>query len=65
MILSATEGKGFIVVKNDTQLPNMPGLRHPENEQRACLAIFHQLHCLVSMIPMLQAGYKSNNRLLT
>ncbi|KAH0596114.1 hypothetical protein MHUMG1_05975 [Metarhizium humberi] len=40
------KGKGFIVVKNDTELPNMPGLRHPEHEQHACVAIFHQLHCL-------------------
>lgn len=35
------------MVKNDTELPNMPGLRHPEHEQHACVAIFHQLHCLV------------------
>ncbi|KHN99589.1 uncharacterized protein MAM_02442 [Metarhizium album ARSEF 1941] len=41
------KGKGFIVVKNDTELPSMPGLRHPEHEQHACVAIFHQLHCLV------------------
>ncbi|KAK5991850.1 Oxidase ustYa [Cladobotryum mycophilum] len=40
------KGKGFIVVKNDTELPHMPGLRHPEQEQHACVAIFHQLHCL-------------------
>ncbi|KAK2603873.1 hypothetical protein QQS21_003908 [Conoideocrella luteorostrata] len=40
------KGKGFIVVKNDTQLANMPGLRHPEHEQHACVAIFHQMHCL-------------------
>ncbi|KAG6018507.1 hypothetical protein E4U41_003831 [Claviceps citrina] len=41
-----TEGKGFVVVRNDTQLPNMPGLRHPEHEQQACVAVFHQMHCL-------------------
>ncbi|TWU77376.1 hypothetical protein ED733_005896 [Metarhizium rileyi] len=40
------KGKGFIVVKNDTELPNMPGLRHPEQEQHACVAVFHQMHCL-------------------
>ncbi|TQV96996.1 hypothetical protein IF1G_04236 [Cordyceps javanica] len=40
------KGKGFIVVKNDTQLPHMPGLRRPAHEQKACVAIFHQMHCL-------------------
>lgn len=43
------EGKGFIVVKNDTALPHMPGLRRPAHEQKACVAIFHQMHCLVSL----------------
>ncbi|OAA82285.1 hypothetical protein LEL_01830 [Akanthomyces lecanii RCEF 1005] len=40
------KGKGFIVVKNDTELSNMPGLRRPAQQQKACVAIFHQMHCL-------------------
>ncbi|PHH93025.1 hypothetical protein CDD83_2135 [Cordyceps sp. RAO-2017] len=28
-------------------IPNLPGLHHPEKEeQQACVAVFHQLHCL-------------------
>lgn len=46
-----TEGKGFVMVKNETWLPNLPGLSHPsmkaEQQQQACVAVFHQLHCLV------------------
>ncbi|OAA73407.1 hypothetical protein ISF_00308 [Cordyceps fumosorosea ARSEF 2679] len=40
------KGKGFIVVRNDTELPNMPGFRRPAREQKACVAVFHQMHCL-------------------
>ncbi|KAJ3496317.1 hypothetical protein NLG97_g2745 [Lecanicillium saksenae] len=40
------KGKGFFVVKNDTELPNMPGIRRPKTERKACLAVFHQMHCL-------------------
>lgn len=48
------EGKGFVIVKNNTLLPDLPGLKYPEEEQHACVAVFHQLHCLVCpLIPML------------
>ncbi|QPH12458.1 hypothetical protein C2857_004655 [Epichloe festucae Fl1] len=42
------KGKGFVIVKNETWLPNLPGLSHPnmKAEQQACVAVFHQLHCL-------------------
>ncbi|PHH75952.1 hypothetical protein CDD80_1914 [Ophiocordyceps camponoti-rufipedis] len=38
---------GFVIIKNLTSLDGLPGLRHPEREgQHACVAVFHQLHCL-------------------
>ncbi|KAI1401973.1 hypothetical protein F4819DRAFT_507954 [Hypoxylon fuscum] len=38
-----SEGKGFVVVKSDTWLPDLPGLSHPNmrEEQQACISVFH------------------------
>ncbi|KAM3503745.1 hypothetical protein MY10362_004015 [Beauveria mimosiformis] len=40
------KGKGFVVVRNDTELPHMPGFRRPAHQQKACVAVFHQMHCV-------------------
>lgn len=35
-------------IRNDTALPDQPGLDQSLPEQRAMISVFHQLHCLVS-----------------
>ncbi|RDA89722.1 hypothetical protein CP533_6849 [Ophiocordyceps camponoti-saundersi (nom. inval.)] len=41
------KGKGFVMIRNSTSLDDFPGLKHAEKEeQQACIAVFHQLHCL-------------------
>lgn len=44
-----TEGKGFIVLPNETAeaLPDLPRLDKSKKEQHAMVTVFHQLHCLV------------------
>ncbi|KAJ8063043.1 hypothetical protein OCU04_008287 [Sclerotinia nivalis] len=39
-------GKGFVVITNDTVLPDMPQLNQSLPEQHAMVSVFHQLHCL-------------------
>ncbi|KAE8380868.1 hypothetical protein BDV26DRAFT_289956 [Aspergillus bertholletiae] len=39
-------GRGFVTIKNETALPDQPGLDQSLPEQRAMVAVFHQLHCL-------------------
>ncbi|QUC21790.1 uncharacterized protein UV8b_06026 [Ustilaginoidea virens] len=39
-------GRGFVIVKNETVLPEQPGLNQSISEQKAMVAVFHQLHCL-------------------
>lgn len=44
-------GRGFIVLKNDTALPDMPALHQEVPEQHAMVSAFHQMHCVVSPPP--------------
>ncbi|KAK5996529.1 Oxidase ustYa [Cladobotryum mycophilum] len=48
-------GRGFVVIKNDTVLPDQPGLNQSIVEQKAMVSVFHQLHCLY----MAREGYYS------
>lgn len=41
-------GRGFVIIKNDTALPDQPGLNQSIVEQKAMVSVFHQLHCIVS-----------------
>lgn len=41
-------GRGFVYINNDTALPDQPKLDQSIKHQRAMVAVFHQLHCLVS-----------------
>lgn len=46
-----TGGRGFIILKNETALPEMPSLHQEIPEQHAMIAAFHQIHCVVSQTP--------------
>ncbi|OAA72579.1 hypothetical protein ISF_01652 [Cordyceps fumosorosea ARSEF 2679] len=48
-------GRGFVVVKNHTAIPDQPGLDQSVSEQKAMVSVFHQLHCLY----MTREGYYS------
>ncbi|CAI7594164.1 unnamed protein product [Penicillium viridicatum] len=48
-------GRGFVIIHNDTALPDQPGLDQSVVEQKAMVAVFHQLHCLY----MTREGYYS------
>ncbi|PMB73678.1 hypothetical protein BM221_001102 [Beauveria bassiana] len=48
-------GRGFVVIKNDTVIPDQPGLNQSVVEQKAMVSVFHQLHCLY----MTREGYYS------
>ncbi|KAJ5503317.1 hypothetical protein N7463_006191 [Penicillium fimorum] len=48
-------GRGFVIINNDTVLPDQPGLDQSIVEQKAMVAVFHQLHCLY----MTREGYYS------
>ncbi|KAE8351273.1 hypothetical protein BDV28DRAFT_137494 [Aspergillus coremiiformis] len=39
-------GRGFVTIRNDTALPDQPGLNQSLPEQHAMVSVFHQLHCL-------------------
>ncbi|KAK1473430.1 hypothetical protein CABS01_04092 [Colletotrichum abscissum] len=41
-------GRGWVTVKNETALPDLPGLNQSLPEHRAYPSVFHQLHCLYS-----------------
>ncbi|GKT92641.1 hypothetical protein CT0861_06184 [Colletotrichum tofieldiae] len=41
-------GRGFVVVRNQTALPDMPSLHQDLPEQHALVSVYHQLHCLWS-----------------
>lgn len=40
----------FVVIKNDPALPDQPGLDPSIPEQKAMVAVFHQVHCIVSFV---------------
>ncbi|ATY60385.1 hypothetical protein A9K55_006840 [Cordyceps militaris] len=48
-------GRGFVIIKNDTAIPDQPGLDQSVAEQKAMVSVFHQLHCLY----MTREGYYS------
>ncbi|KAK1845603.1 hypothetical protein CCHR01_11773 [Colletotrichum chrysophilum] len=49
-------GKGWINVTADTdEIPYYPGMGRSIPKQRALVAVFHQLHCLVSANPVLMS----------
>ncbi|KAH8721154.1 Oxidase ustYa [Beauveria bassiana] len=52
-------GRGFVVIKNDTVIPDQPGLNQSVVEQKAMVSVFHQLHCLVRAQYMTREGYYS------
>ncbi|MCJ1357639.1 MAG: hypothetical protein MMC33_007635 [Icmadophila ericetorum] len=39
-------GRGFVHIKNDTALPDVPRFNQSITEQHAMVSVFHQLHCL-------------------
>ena len=43
-------GRGFVNINNDTALPDQPGLDQSLPQQRAMISVFHQLHCIVSIL---------------
>lgn len=40
----------FVVIKNDPALPDQPGLDPSIPEQKAMVAVFHQVHCIVGFV---------------
>ena len=51
------DGRGFVIIKNDTALPDQPGLNQSLVEQKAMVSVFHQLHCIVSHAVTPQVHY--------
>ncbi|KAK0708463.1 hypothetical protein B0H67DRAFT_495483, partial [Lasiosphaeris hirsuta] len=48
------EGKGFVIINNQTTLPDLPRLdKSARGDKHAMISMFHQLHCLY----MTRAGY--------
>lgn len=47
-VMHIIEGKGYVIISNDTAIPEMPSLDQSVEEQHAMVSVFHQLHCLVS-----------------
>ncbi|OLN86895.1 hypothetical protein CCHL11_04539 [Colletotrichum chlorophyti] len=41
-------GRGFVTVKNESAMPDLPGLNQSLPEYQAQHTVFHQLHCLYS-----------------
>jgi hypothetical protein len=53
-------GRGYVRIENDTALPNLPGLDQSLTEQRAIIAAFHQIHCLVRISQMTVVEFLSH-----
>ncbi|KAF4920296.1 Oxidase ustYa [Colletotrichum viniferum] len=41
-------GRGFVVIKNQTALPQVPKFNATMGEYKGVISVFHQLHCVVS-----------------
>lgn len=54
------DGRGFVIINNDTALPDQPGLNQSLVEQKAMVSVFHQLHCIVSHTISPQPYYTVN-----
>lgn len=51
------DGRGFVIIKNETAVPEMPKFNATMSEYKGVISVFHQLHCVVSFQHPLQLQY--------
>lgn len=51
------DARGFVVIKNETAVPEMPKFNATMSEYKGVISVFHQLHCVVSFQHPLHLKY--------